>query len=1223
MGSLPEEHLPRGLVQRRIARLPKPNVSRPHFRARLSFESLEPRMMLSASALESIERDGSKAELIGATEATFRVSFSEPATGVDALDFTINRTGSVDANSALTEVVPLSSSVYNVTLKGITGSGTLGLSLAPDNSIASLADQEVDSPIESSASAESLAGATYTVQNAAVVARWLFYEGSTAFDVPSGGTNSDDNAIARDKFAYFAGVGPATFANVSSYDKGLNGIVVDLKATASLASLTIENVLTDFSFRVGNDNSPDNWAPGPAPATILVLPGAGGEGTDRIELIWADSAPKNTWLQVTVNATEHTGLAVPDVFYFGSLIANSGVGDTYAFATTTVEDELAAHDHQASNVGITNPYDYNRDGSVDVNDELLAQTIATTSPTALNYVLVAIPVTQTNVWTEVTAPNGPTYPGDLLLLSDGTVFVGDQRNHAVSPNWFKLTPDASGSYINATWSPATPMHMGRGIFAANVLQDGRVHVLGDGHDDLNPDPDYSAAEIYDPVQDLWTHAAPYPVADAFKLGPANLFPDGRLLAGGFDSQWTFIYDPKIDSWSGPYPKIFGPVVNGVYTGDPNNEEGWVKLPDGSLLSYDIHDTDSPQHAQRFDPVLNRWIDSGTVPVHLATYTIGAGLLLPNGKVIYLGATGKTAIYTPSTTRTGTGSWVAGPSFPELVDAGDFPAAMLPNGHALFIGSDRKFYDYDPEDGPIGTMTVSTALNPPIPGRFTMLMLPNGQLLSPSNGRVVPPLLPTGMWIYTPTSVAQDHPEWRPSVSNITSALNDDGSTTYTLTGTQLNGISEGTFSGDQFQSSSNYPLIRVRDQTSNVTYARTFNWSSSGVATGATPVSVQFTLPRNFTAAGPLLLTVVANGIPSAEVPFQPAPSKVVDRNLFYNNSFYDGRNTGANADDDAAIAIDKVAYQAGGGLAGFANFSSYPAGINGIMIDLAGTHGTITASDFSFKVSGASASNSPSTWADLTIAPTVTVRFGAGIGGSDRVELTWPDGTILGTWLEVSMKSTANTGLATADKFYFGNLPGESGNDPDLDFHFTDALDQFAVQINSTLANSDLFYNYGLAAAIMNLWDFNRDNNVDALDQSVARVYSRFPYGELEMINIAAADLPSLEVLNQTASSNVHEVIGAALMALPTSLDSSQSERIATSSAPHHIPSSISNPHDRPLGTHLLPKSSQSPQGWARAQFMSGGASSDGDSIEEATGPWASLQAILRRLLSTRRSLR
>ena len=94
--------------------------------------------------------------------------------------------------------------------------------------------------------------------------------------------------------------------------------------------------------------------------------------------------------------------------------------------------------------------------------------------------------------------------------------------------------------------------------------------------------------------------------------------------------------------------------------------------------------------------------------------------------------------------------------------------------------------------------------------------------------------------------------------------------------------------------------------------------------------------------------------------------------------------------------------------------------------------------------------------------------------------------------------------GLISDDNFYFGNLPGGTNNDADPAFKFIDALDEFNVRQQSGITSSDLFVNSDLPTAIQNTWDVNRDDNVDALDQFVDRFYAKFPFGELEMIDIA-----------------------------------------------------------------------------------------------------------------------
>ncbi len=170
--------------------------------------------------------------------------------------------------------------------------------------------------------------------------------------------------------------------------------------------------------------------------------------------------------------------------------------------------------------------------------------------------------------------------------------------------------------------------------------------------------------------------------------------------------------------------------------------------------------------------------------------------------------------------------------------------------------------------------------------------------------------------------------------------------------------------------------------------------------------------------------------------PYDYAPqltSTPVSRHIFYNNSFFDGDNAAINASDDAAIDTSKSAYLPGAGSGSFANSTPYTKGINGIMVDLlgGGTHTSITAADFVFKVGN---NNTPGSWAAAPAPTAVSVRTGAGALGSDRVEITWADGAITNTWLEVQVLANANTGLADigsgiGDVFFFGNTVADSNN--------------------------------------------------------------------------------------------------------------------------------------------------------------------------------------------------
>jgi len=254
--------------------------------------------------------------------------------------------------------------------------------------------------------------------------------------------------------------------------------------------------------------------------------------------------------------------------------------------------------------------------------------------------------------------------------------------------------------------------------------------------------------------------------------------------------------------------------------------------------------------------------------------------------------------------------------------------------------------------------------------------------------------------------------------------------------------------------------------------------------------------------------------------------STVTARNVFYNNSFYDTPpNDPGRLSNDTAIATDKLAYLPGGGTSNFANYTTYDKGINGLMIDLTagGNHAALTAADFTFKVSaqglaGQSSNPSDGSWTTLTGAslPSVVYRaagtavsplvgYAGNVLANDRIELVWPDNTIVDRWLEVIVKNNANTGLAAQDVFFYGNMPGDTNNDPTGVFKTIDATDQNNIKIAATNPNNTgLYFSYPLSAAISNLWDVNRDGDVNANDQLAAKIKSVAPYGELDMINVS-----------------------------------------------------------------------------------------------------------------------
>jgi hypothetical protein len=196
---------------------------------------------------------------------------------------------------------------------------------------------------------------------ATVVGRYAFYNGSSLDAGNAGADARDDAAIAADKQALRAG-GTATFANVTNYTRGVNGIMVDLANLPAGTSLGGE----DFSFRAIGAASTV-----PLPYAVTVRRAAGANGSDRVTLVWVEGT-RNAWLEVTVKANARTGLSAPDVFTFGNL-----VGDTGGAAAFKVDagDVLRTR----LNVGRTDApsldrYDFNRDGVINFQDLLTVRT---------------------------------------------------------------------------------------------------------------------------------------------------------------------------------------------------------------------------------------------------------------------------------------------------------------------------------------------------------------------------------------------------------------------------------------------------------------------------------------------------------------------------------------------------------------------------------------------------------------------------------------------------------------------------------------------------------------------------------------------------------------------------------------------------------------------------------------------------------------------------------
>jgi hypothetical protein len=468
------------------------------------------------------------------------------------------------------------------------------------------------------------------------------------------------------------------------------------------------------------------------------------------------------------------------------------------------------------------------------------------------------------VWTPLVNP-APDGVELMLLLPDGSVMVADQPGgNDFSASWFLLRPDDHGSYVNGSWSQLSDMNDTRLDYSSIILTNGQVFVAGGEYG-----TGLATSEIYDPLMDTWTYlpvptslldpTLPSPevgenqgfydsIAKILPSGQVLIAPDGANIYGG-----TLLFNPSTSTWSA------GPrTIKKAYPDQA--EASWVKLPDDSILTVDPSSTNS----ERYVPSQNQWIKDANLPVNLCTNgEMGPAVLLPNGKAFFFGATGHTALYTPSG-DTNPGIWIAGPDIPNGLISPDAPAAVLANGKVLcavepppIYSAPTSFFEYDwvsnifnAVDGPTGSSYFAA------PYYTKMLDLPDGSVLFSTGGY-------SQLFVYQP-----DGPSivsGKPVISGITYNSTTDS---YLLTGKLLNGISEGATYGDDAQMDSNYPLVRLMDSANNVYYARTYNWNSTSVQAKSRLVSTQFVLPGNLPQAN-YSLVAVANGIASDPVTLQ------------------------------------------------------------------------------------------------------------------------------------------------------------------------------------------------------------------------------------------------------------------------------------------------------------------------------------------------------------------
>ncbi len=398
----------------------------------------------------------------------------------------------------------------------------------------------------------------------------------------------------------------------------------------------------------------------------------------------------------------------------------------------------------------------------------------------------------------------------------------------------------------------------------------------------------------------FTSTIAHPIGDAQTVVLAN----GTLMMADKLSKQAALFHPEYLSTNDP--NLIWTETGTATKYDLNSEESWVLLPNGKVLTMDMYldyeaglppigslkppfppsppriNTLTAENTELYDPVTGQWSSAGSISPSLVSFPvdeIGPSVLRPDGTVltegvqVIFGPNGwiaSTWLYNATTNQ-----WTPAPPLPTFQSPftflyfGDVGAALLPNGNVLesaspltFIPfpnapapsfSSTRFYEFDGSQYIEQPKTPNAQLGRT--GGLVYLILPTGEILASD--------LTTDLELYRPANRGHD-PAWEPVIKSVKSHVKPGRS--YVIRGVLFNGMSQGAMYGDEFQTATNYPLVRITNlNTGHVFYNRTHDHSFMGVAAKTKPVHTTFDVPLS-QETGPSKIEVVANGIPSQPI---------------------------------------------------------------------------------------------------------------------------------------------------------------------------------------------------------------------------------------------------------------------------------------------------------------------------------------------------------------------
>lgn len=466
-----------------------------------------------------------------------------------------------------------------------------------------------------------------------------------------------------------------------------------------------------------------------------------------------------------------------------------------------------------------------------------------------------IGVANAQSWTPLTHQPGVSL-GAIVQLRDGRILAHEEQD-GNSRNWWILTPDSTGSYVNGTWTSGgqLPASYSPWFFSSQVLLDGQ-HVLVEGGE-------------YNFGNAVWTNMGALgtvtpggsvswvtnnPPANFANIGDAQsvILADGRVMQANCCSQQSAFYNGP-NSW----------LANGNILGRTNDEAGYTLLQSGKVMLVDAFNNvacNSNLSTEIFDPTTNTWSCGPHTTAQLWDNTgheLGPQVLMYNNKVLAVGAVPATSIYDPVAN-----SWSAGPTPAGGLDAADGPGALETNGKVLLMLSPGEFQpgcqmvEYSP-----GSNTLANTVNPPVcpsDSSFVghLMVLPTGQIMLTDLGPDV--------YVYTPAPGPGANAN-RPTIigSGPIQHFTQSGANNIVM-GFKLNGTTQNNAYGDDWQGDTNYPIVRITNlSTGQVYWGITHDESTHSIDPNAGLMTTKFDLPPSFPVGPQYKVELIANGLAS------------------------------------------------------------------------------------------------------------------------------------------------------------------------------------------------------------------------------------------------------------------------------------------------------------------------------------------------------------------------